>query len=538
MSKTVHSLYKKYANKINVLENDEYFQYLFDKVAGGKNDIQFLQQTLHKELDCEWLIEIENSLDSINKVIEKPRKFIKTVEEVVPVELAKKISADSVRHLSQNTQFIAYSDGNNIRPTKILNVSNEETYDLYENRFIYHLIQRLIVFVDRRTDIIFWMAGDEIKNVIKMNSSIKNQNEDIEYNLEIKVNNHKTFAESAPDNMELFLRIDKLRKNILSLNDTPFCKIMKGCAKVKSPIQRTNLLVKNPDYKKCYQLWQFLERYDDVGYYIKVKNANIEFDQEYLIQMYTNLIGNYISFKSLLEDDEITPTKNQVRKNKTLKPKFVRKIEEEIVDDYNIPNIEKRQVIVEEVTQKQLEVEKVNKELTEEIKRKEDEFNTLNSKINQLLRQLDKQNELSYQEIEKVRKESSELIEKEKEKSLTEKKEYELLIENYSTKIKKFEASCKVLQKSLDEKNKEILELKYIKSLYEQEKEKNLKFFEKYSTLKNKYGELLEKNERLTQNIYDLSKTESSTESEIVDNTIPEKNERRLEWWKKLLLRH
>lgn len=246
--------------------------------------------------------------------------------------------------------------------------------------------------------------------------------------------------------------------------------------------------------------------------------------------MYTNLIGNYISFKSLLEDDEITPTKNQVRKNKTLKPKFVRKIEEEIVDDYNIPNIEKRQVIVEEVTQKQLEVEKVNKELTEEIKRKEDEFNTLNSKINQLLRQLDKQNELSYQEIEKVRKESSELIEKEKEKSLTEKKEYELLIENYSTKIKKFEASCKVLQKSLDEKNKEILELKYIKSLYEQEKEKNLKFFEKYSTLKNKYGELLEKNERLTQNIYDLSKTESSTESEIVDNTIPEKNERRLEW--------
>lgn len=499
MSKTIRGLYRKYSKRMSSLEDDEYFQYLYDKVAAGKNEIQFLQQTLHKELDCEWLIEIENSLPSINKVIEKPRKFIKTVEEVVPVELAKKISSDSVRHLSQNTQFIAYSDENKIHPTKILNVSNEETYDLYENRFIYHLIQRLIAFIDRRTDIIFWMAGDEIKNVIQMNSKIKNQDEDIEYKLEIRVNNHKTFAESAPDNMDLFLRIDKLRKNVLALNDTSFCKLMKGCSKVRSPIQRTNLLIKNPDYKKCYQLWQFLERYDDVGYSINIKNSNIEFDQEYLIQMYANLIGNYTSFKSLLEDDGINLNKVQARKTKTLKPKFVKKIEDEIVDDYNIPNVEIRQVIVEEVTQKQLEVEKNNAELIEIAKQKDEEINALNTKINQLLRQLDKQNELVEQEIEKHKKEYT--------KELTEKTalfEEEMIkastrLQENDTRIKNLESLNELLQSDLDKNRKENAELKYLNNVYEAEKKKQQKMFIKYSELRSSYMNILLKNEKLVE---------------------------------------
>lgn len=521
MSKTIHGLYKKYNKKMNSLEDDEFFQYLFDKIAAGKNDIQFLQQTLHKELDCEWLIEIENSLPSINKVIEKPRKFIKTVEEVVPVELAKKISSDSVRHLSQNTQFIAYSDENNIHPTKILNVSNEETYDLYENRFIYHLIQRLITFIDRRTDIIFWMAGDEVKNVIQMNSKIKNQDEDIEYKLEIKVNNHKTFAESAPDNMDLFLRIDKLRKNVLALNNSPFCKLMKGCSKVRSPIQRTNLLTKNPDYKKCYQLWQFLERYDDVGYSINIKNSNIEFDQEYLIQMYVNLIGNYVSFKSLLEDDGINLNKIQARKTKTLKPKFVKKIEDEIVDDYNIPNVEKRQVIVEEVTQKQLEVEKINAELIEIAKQKDEEINTLNTKINQLLRQLDKQNELVEQEIEKHKKEYTKeltektiLFEEEMMKASTQLKEND-------TKLKNLKSLNEVLQNDLDKIRKENIELKYLNNVHETEKKKQQRIFDKYSELKNSYTKILLKNEKLVEeNIRLLNK-----QTDIIPETknVPER---------------
>lgn len=86
---------------------------------------------------------IEEGIDAIFNIVDKPRRFITTSEEVVPVALAKKITADSVRHLSMNTQFIASDENGDIQPTRVLNVTTEESYDLYENRFIYHLIQRL-----------------------------------------------------------------------------------------------------------------------------------------------------------------------------------------------------------------------------------------------------------------------------------------------------------------------------------------------------------------------------------------------------------
>jgi predicted component of viral defense system (DUF524 family) len=135
MENTINDLYLKYVNKVGkTLEKDRYFQYLFEMVQAGNNVLQQKNQVLHKVVDERWLGTIEESLEAINNIIDKPRRFITTKEEVVPVALAKKITADSVRHLSMNTQFIASSDDGEIQPTRVLNVSTEESYDLYENR--------------------------------------------------------------------------------------------------------------------------------------------------------------------------------------------------------------------------------------------------------------------------------------------------------------------------------------------------------------------------------------------------------------------
>lgn len=160
-----------------------------------------------------------------------------------------------------------------------------ETYDLYENRFVYHLIQRLLTFVDKRTDVIFWSTGNEIRNRFKMHSKIDDEYEEIEYNVEMTVKNRQSFAENDADNMETFMRIDRVRRLVMALRNASFCQIMAGCAAVRSPIQRTNLITKDPNYRKCYQLWQFMERYDSVGYTIDVEDSEMAFDDEYMVQM-------------------------------------------------------------------------------------------------------------------------------------------------------------------------------------------------------------------------------------------------------------
>lgn len=358
MSETINELYLNYVNSVGAsLENDRYFRYLFEMVQAGQNVLQQNRQVLHKVVDETWLTVIEDSLDAINSIVEKPRRFVNRVEEVVPVALARKISAESVRHLSMNTQFIASSENGNIQPTRILNVSTEDSFDLYENRFIYHLIQKLVTFIDKRTDVIFWSTGDEIRNTMSLQSKIDDAYEEIEYKIEMKIKNRQSFAENDADNMDVFMRIDRVRRLTMALRNSAFCEIMAGCAKVRSPIQRTNLLMKDPDYRKCYNLWQFLERYDSVGYTIEERNTALEFDEEYLLQMYTNLIANYAVFKSLSEEEPRNLENTALEKRQKLEPKFVKEIHEEIVDDYNIPDVEVRQVIIEEVTQAQLDAQ-------------------------------------------------------------------------------------------------------------------------------------------------------------------------------------
>ena len=381
MANTINDLYLKYTNKVGkTLENDRYFRYLFEMVQAGNNQFQHNNRILHKVVDERWLTTIEESLDAINTIIEKPRRFVTTKEEVVPVALAKKISADSVRHLSMNTQFIASDEDGDIQPTRILNVSTEETYDLYENRFIYHLIQRLVTFIDKRTDVIFWSTGDEITNTLLYQSKVDDAYEEIEYKIEMIVKNRQNFAENDTDNMSVFMRIDRVRRLVMALRNSSFCQIMAGCAKVRSPIQRTNLIMKDPHYRTCYKLWQFLESYDEVGYTIEEQDTAMEFDEEYLIQMYTNLITNYTVFKSLMETDS-RKIDTATKKRRSIKPKFIKKVEEQIVDDYDIPDVEVRKVIIEEVTQAQLDAEAKLAEETEARQKAEQELEDMDGQI-------------------------------------------------------------------------------------------------------------------------------------------------------------
>ncbi|MBR5926090.1 MAG: DUF2357 domain-containing protein, partial [Firmicutes bacterium] len=322
---TINDLFQKYAYSVGpVLEEDRYFQYLYESVAAADNKtIEQKSQVLHKVVDEEWLTVLEESIEALNNIIEKPRRFIARSEELVPVSLAKKITADSVRHLSMNTQFINSDEEGEINPSKILNVTNEDSYDLYENRFIYHLIQRLVTFIDKRTDVIFWSTADETRNVMTFETTVDDAYEQIEYKVEMKITNRQSFAENDSDNMQVFMRIDRVRRLVMALKNSSFCELMAGCSKVRSPIQRTNLMMKDRDYRTCYALWQFLERYDSIGYSIVEQDKAYEIDEEYLIQLYTQFITCYALFKTLATDDQRDIDSLMEVKRKFHKPKFI-----------------------------------------------------------------------------------------------------------------------------------------------------------------------------------------------------------------------
>ena len=519
MENTINDLYYKYTNEVGqALEEDRYFQYLYEMVQAGENTLLQNNRVLHKVVDEKWLSVVEDSLESIFNIIDKPRRFIATTEEVVPVALAKKITADSVRHLSMNTQFISSNAAGEIQPTKILNVTTEESYDLYENRFVYHLIQRLFSFVDKRTDIIFWSTGDEICNTMSMESKVDDAYEEISYKIEMTIKNRQSFAENDNDNMDVFKRIDRVRRMARALRTSSFCDIMAGCAMVRSPIQRTNLMMKDPDYRACYKLWQFIENYDEVGYTIEERDTALEFDEEYLIQMYTNLITNYTVFKSLLESDPRKMTEIAQKKREPVKPKFKKEIKEEIVDDYDIPDVEIRKVIIEEVTQAQLDAEAKLKEETEKREELEKNLDDLNWQMDALNQQMEYLQDMKDQMEESLAQLQQQL---ETEKAARKQKELELAEAQESAEKKLAEAqesAEKKLAEAQESAEKKLAEAQESAELElaEAQKSAEKKLAEAQKSAEKKLAEMKKSSER---NLTKAKKTEEqlrTTQEELM----------------------
>ena len=85
------------------------------------------------EYDDTWLVKMEETVKYLDNILRNPNRFIVNEEEIVKIELARRITVDSIKHLSRNTNFI--QDFNQktgeVRPSKILNINKEETFKNY-----------------------------------------------------------------------------------------------------------------------------------------------------------------------------------------------------------------------------------------------------------------------------------------------------------------------------------------------------------------------------------------------------------------------
>jgi hypothetical protein len=156
-----------------------------------------------------------------------------------------------------------------------------------------------------------------------------------------------------------------------------FAQQMSKIPKVTGSVMKTNVLKKNPNYRSVMKLWDFLSRYDDVGYTIKVIEQNPVISEDFERDIYHNILFNYLVLKGHLERDKdrMLPTPLKEKKRR-LKPKFIKQIIEELTEDYDLPDVEIRKVLIEELTKEQLMKEEEAERLRlveEQEKRKQEE---------------------------------------------------------------------------------------------------------------------------------------------------------------------
>jgi len=346
----VQTTYEKMAKGFNQeVEEDAFYQYFYNLLDTGMNYCKLMNVKLIKSIDEEWVDEIEKALPSLYEVVMHPRKFIEEQREVVNIAMARNINAESVRHLIQHSDMIdKYDEEGNVVPNRILNVFKEESYNVYENRFICTLLAELQQFVNKRYNVIFEQSKDELGTFFEMESRVDNYTETVEYKFQVKIRDKQTDLDNEKDNTNIFTRITKIYKTVNSLVNTEFVRIVRGYPAVRHPIVKTNVIGKNTHYKACHKLWNFIYTYDKVGYRVELVKQEPVISRQFEKEIYNSFIWNYAMLHNQVdENSKVDVTREKQQKETDVK--YIRQMLDEIIRNCDIPDANLRKIVQSEL---------------------------------------------------------------------------------------------------------------------------------------------------------------------------------------------
>ncbi|MBE6818300.1 MAG: DUF2357 domain-containing protein [Ruminococcaceae bacterium] len=269
--------YRAYAELRKSLEAIDSHRYMTAaQTLADAGEDSHIGKVYYRVVDLDWVEAIESTLMYIDKAIREQRRFIEVTEEVVPIEKARGITTESVRHLAQHTNLIARVEGSDVTPERILNIQREESFAIYENRFLYTLLQKLAYFVGLRYKALSDAPNDSFSKV-QLHRDFQVFDEKVEYDLSFAIESHtntKVDLNADVTTLSGYERVLRIRTILGDFLSTPLMRELTGCEPVRPPILHTNLMTKNPNFKKSLDLWNYIETYTKPGY----QAAGNEFD--------------------------------------------------------------------------------------------------------------------------------------------------------------------------------------------------------------------------------------------------------------------
>ncbi len=306
--KITREVYKGYADKIvSVLKGEGFYEQFKKRVDKGSSSFKLAKKRLIQDISIDWIDTIEGILPNLDTIVRNPRKFIVQEEDIVDVSLARSISTESVKYLAQHTNMISKveKDGS-VTPSKILNITKEESFEIYENRFIYTLLLKLKDFVTMRYDKIKKASATQDVLELDLESRFNLPSKKVTYRAEYFA--QLSFDEVMrldPDTLSKIERVAKIDRIITDFLSSSFAKSMRNSAPVRPPIMRTNVILKEPNFKKALTLWQFVETYNATAGFSTsddVEDLPIEKDSNDRLRDLVTL--NSLLFESLYEQCE------------------------------------------------------------------------------------------------------------------------------------------------------------------------------------------------------------------------------------------
>ena len=266
-------------------------------------------------LSFDWVDIIEEACPRLDIIVRNAKVALVQEANVELIEKAKRITVESVKDLARHTNYINKFDEEtqSVEPGKILDIRNEETFNIYENRFLHTLIYLLDRFVYEREQEIKKL---EVSDNKLLEYKAKSETPTEKVHIEVKITSDTIPSDQVNDDLqkklkEIQLRIKRIKEYIASWMKSEMVKSLDKAhiPPVRSPLKKTNILLKNPNFRVATALWEYLNKYglDD----IESDKDNIDSNGNDVVQGFLDhsfLIDYYVL-------DSISNSKREQKKN-------------------------------------------------------------------------------------------------------------------------------------------------------------------------------------------------------------------------------
>ncbi len=291
------------------------------------------------EFSLEWLVIMEDTIRYIDNILRNPNRFIINEEDIVKVELARRITVDSIKHLARNTNLIQEfdKDTGDIKPSKILNINKEESYDTYENRFIYSLIQNMRSYINFKKKALESVTDAVDNKELKYEGTTKVGH--TKYEISLTLNSSLDTDDKDENSIQNVLdRIKKLEDKVTDLTSSELYKTINKLhiTLVTSPIKKTNVILKNTNFQYALKLWNYMQEHMNTD----TNNEKIEKDEkvEDKVKEYANedFLLEYIVLNTYVAGKEKKKKKKKEVSKKIVNSMLQRLMELDAIDKKEI----------------------------------------------------------------------------------------------------------------------------------------------------------------------------------------------------------
>lgn len=208
-----------------------------------------------------WIEKMEDTIEYLDNILRAPTRLIINEEEVVKIEKIKKVTVESIKHLSKNAGFIEDIEENgDVKPGKLLNVFKEETFNTYENRFIYTLIQKMLIIIRKEKKKLQTQNSAVSKEFKKIDYEGSSYNGKSKVDIQIVLTATDETKGLTPDTKDQLERIKMLEKEVMNLTLTATYQALDKARVplITPPLKKNNVILKNVNFQYAAKLWDFL----------------------------------------------------------------------------------------------------------------------------------------------------------------------------------------------------------------------------------------------------------------------------------------